>query len=265
MAFRNQVSALSQLVADRIVGATIEGCTILAGQIVAGAITATELATGAVTEGKVATGAITAAKIAATAIDGKTITGALIRTAAAGKRWELKSVPSNRLLGYSGSSMETAPGYLEVDEPGGNGFPYVVLKSGDISGAGGARIILETQTASDRNIDYMANKHAFGIVGFADPWLLLTSAGLQINGTKTIGGIDFGRANGLTTNASSQVTFNHALGTSPLAISTFPATGHSLRRVTHTATTITVEARHLSTGALVGGGVTVNLDYIALA
>lgn len=69
------------LAADRIGAGTIG-----AGKLAANSVVATNLAAGAVTADKVAANAITADKLSATAIDGKTITGALIRTSVSGQR-----------------------------------------------------------------------------------------------------------------------------------------------------------------------------------
>lgn len=53
------------------------------------------------------------------ALDGKTINGALIRTAAAGERWELTGVGALKgLRGYSGLADETAPAGMETTVTG---------------------------------------------------------------------------------------------------------------------------------------------------
>jgi hypothetical protein len=62
-------------------------------------------------------GAVTADKIQADALDGKTITGAKIRTAATGKRWELGSGDDAiHLWGYTKAAYEKFPGTLEIQE-----------------------------------------------------------------------------------------------------------------------------------------------------
>jgi hypothetical protein len=68
-----------------------------------------------ITADLLADGSVTGTKLSADAIDGKTITGAFIRTAATGKRWELSSTPANQLRGYSGRPEEDQPGVFEVD------------------------------------------------------------------------------------------------------------------------------------------------------
>jgi hypothetical protein len=67
---------------------------------------------------------VTGTKLTADAIDGKTITGAFIRTAATGKRWELSSTPQNRFNAFSGLATETAPGGLIVDTGVAAGLSY---------------------------------------------------------------------------------------------------------------------------------------------
>jgi hypothetical protein len=68
---------------DKIVANSITG-----GQIQALAIDTGHLAANAVEADKIEAGAVTAGKLSADAIDGKTITGAFIRTAASGRRLE---------------------------------------------------------------------------------------------------------------------------------------------------------------------------------
>lgn len=77
------------------------------------------------TSTQIENGAITTSKLSATAIDGMTITGALIRTAASGKRWEIQAGGTNELTSYSGLAGEIAPGGLQVDAEGG--LPVVRL------------------------------------------------------------------------------------------------------------------------------------------
>ena len=67
-------------------------------------------------------GSITAAKLSATAIDGKTITGATIRTAASGQRWTLDSAVVNMILGYTGAAGESQPGSLAMSTDGTSGM-----------------------------------------------------------------------------------------------------------------------------------------------
>ena len=72
-----------------------------------------------VTSVKLADGVVTARMVAADAIDGKTITGATIRTAASGQRWVLGTgASSNTLYGYSGRADETTPYGLQSTTDG---------------------------------------------------------------------------------------------------------------------------------------------------
>lgn len=89
---------------------------------------------GTITASNLATDAVTTVSLAADAITSKhTITGAKFRTAASGQRWELDSLNSNEIRGYSGVAGESFPGSLVVDDSGG--IPMVILQSGQITGA----------------------------------------------------------------------------------------------------------------------------------
>lgn len=131
--------ASDKIVANSITSAELAALSVTAGKIAANAVTATTIAAGAVT----------AVKIAATAIDGMTITGAFIRTAASGKRWELKSSPANKLLAYSGLGTETAAGYLEIDtNVFGTGSQLDIAPSA-IGGVSPPNISMQTYGPSD--------------------------------------------------------------------------------------------------------------------
>lgn len=68
-----------------------------------------------ITATDIAPGAISTPQLAANAIDGMTITGALLRTAATGRRVEIDSPTSaNEIRFYTGSVGETAPGLVQV-------------------------------------------------------------------------------------------------------------------------------------------------------
>ncbi len=77
----NSVTA-DKFIAGTITAREIAGSTITAAQIQANTITAGQMAAGTITANEIQAGAVTATKISATAIDGKTITGATLRTAA---------------------------------------------------------------------------------------------------------------------------------------------------------------------------------------
>lgn len=77
---------------------------------------------GSITNAMLADGSVTGPKLSFDAIDGKTITGALIRTAAPpALRWEMTSAVANQLLAYSGLGTEVAPGGIVVGGSGGAG------------------------------------------------------------------------------------------------------------------------------------------------
>ena len=69
-----------KLAANSVTSGKIAAGSVGASQIVAGSITAGKIAAQAITSDKLAANAVTAGKIAANAIDGKTITGATIKT-----------------------------------------------------------------------------------------------------------------------------------------------------------------------------------------
>lgn len=78
-------------------------------------------------------GIVPGSRLAADALDGKTITGANIRTAATGQRWEMDGGGvADRLQGFTGDPQETAPGGLFVSRgytsgTGPTDRPYVAL------------------------------------------------------------------------------------------------------------------------------------------
>lgn len=97
----------SAVTAAKILDGTITGVLIADGEITAtkigtSAVTAAKIASNAVTAGKIQAGAVTADKISATAIDGKTITGAVVQTAATGTR----AVLANNVVSAGTSSLQ---------------------------------------------------------------------------------------------------------------------------------------------------------------
>ncbi|MFC6531825.1 hypothetical protein [Nonomuraea rubra] len=83
------IPADAKVTAGTITGQLIQAGAIQTGHLTANAVTADKVQAGSIQAGHLAAAAITADKLAATAIDGKTITGAFIRTAATGRRLEL--------------------------------------------------------------------------------------------------------------------------------------------------------------------------------
>ena len=80
-----------QVAAGAITAGAIAAGSITTAKLDASAVTADKIAASAITADKIAANAVTAAKIDATAIDGKTITGAVIKSAASGRRVELNA------------------------------------------------------------------------------------------------------------------------------------------------------------------------------
>lgn len=105
-------------------------------------ITAAHLVANAVTADKIAANAITAGKLSATALDGKVITGALIRNAAAGRRLEINEIG---LQTYNGAEEITTS--LTADEGG------LQLAGVLTAGTGGSNVRISTSTGSGR-IDF---------------------------------------------------------------------------------------------------------------
>lgn len=90
---------------DAVVARTIAANQIEAGHIKANAITADKIEAGAITTAKLAANAITADKIVVGAIDGKTITGAIVKTTATANRGII--LDSARFSAYNNSGVET--------------------------------------------------------------------------------------------------------------------------------------------------------------
>ena len=86
-----------RIIANSLDAEAIVGQSITGDKIDALAINAGHINSNAITADKIDVGAVTAEKISSTALDGKTITGAFIRTAGSGRRWELDQ---NSLRGY---------------------------------------------------------------------------------------------------------------------------------------------------------------------
>lgn len=131
MPFDNPITTLpadaitGQLTADQIASITagqITGqltaaqiATVTAGQVV-GQFTAAQIASvsAAAISGQLAGTQLAADSIDGKSINGATITGGLVRTAASGTRWELKSGAANQLTGYTGAADELAGGTITV-------------------------------------------------------------------------------------------------------------------------------------------------------
>ena len=88
--------AANSVTADKLTSNSVTADKIAAGSVnadklAANSVTADKLAANSITADKLAANSVTASQIRAGAIDGKTITGATIRTAASGQRTELGS------------------------------------------------------------------------------------------------------------------------------------------------------------------------------
>jgi hypothetical protein len=121
------------------------GTPIHADNIVANSITADQLAVGAITASAIAANAVTADKIAATAIDGKTITGATLRTSATNPR-------------------------VQLDATGLHAFNSAGTRTVDVSAATGAADIAGTLRTGTSGVRAVVTATAFG--GF--PGILFT-------------------------------------------------------------------------------------------
>ena len=109
------------------------------------AITTPKIAANAITATEIAAGAITATKLSADAIDGKTITGALFRTAASGQRVEINSPGAqNEVRLYSGKTGETTPG--RVYSYGESFGAITAVESPTVDSSPLATILLTTRT-----------------------------------------------------------------------------------------------------------------------
>ncbi|WP_439662847.1 hypothetical protein ACSHWB_16195 [Lentzea sp. HUAS TT2] len=113
------------------------GKPIYGDKIVANSITADQLAVGSITAGAIRAGAITAGKLAADAIDGKTITGATIRTSDDDPR-------------------------VQLDEDGIHAWNSAGTRTVEISGATGAADIAGTLRTGTSGVRAIVTSSAFG-------------------------------------------------------------------------------------------------------
>lgn len=180
-------------------------------------------------------GSITGSLLAADAIDGKTITGAFIRTAATGTRWEIDSPGhSDEIRGYTGHVAETFPAYIQVS-PSSGGLLY--LQGPDL-GAGSPSIQLAPGGAlvtADQGVTLVGNAAGTAYV-LVDPngIALNTAAGksvstsgdLVVGGTLRATGAVYSVAYTGTTDASGFLVVTHGAGFTPAggwAMTTNPA------------------------------------------
>ena len=86
---------------------------------------------------------------------------------------------------------------------------------------------------------------------------------VYIGGGSGIQGVHMGRETSLVTDANSRVAIYHGMFATPKSVSLTPGLAHQLRRFSVSTTEIVVEVRSAS-GALVGSGVSVPLDWMLL-
>lgn len=214
----NATITATQLANFAVGSAQLANGAVIATTVAAGAIGTAALAAGAVTAGVLAAGAVVAGKIAAGAIDGMTITGALIRTAASGDRFEMQGGPNAAQL-----SMETedspspgAIGSLSFAGSGGAGGtgtarPFVILAAPTMDAtAKGASV--ELQSANDN-----AGGTNFAQIDLnADQINLNAPTAVRANNRPVLTG-SRGVFSGAT-DANSLVTINHGLGVAPTSV-----------------------------------------------
>lgn len=95
----------NQIAAGSVVADKIASAAVTTAKLDALAVTADKIAANAITADKILAGSITATALSATAIDGKTITGSVVRTAAAGERITLNENDENMILVYNASGV----------------------------------------------------------------------------------------------------------------------------------------------------------------
>ncbi len=181
--------------------------------------------------GMIAPDSIGTEHLVADAITAKhTITGALIRTAASGKRWELDSSPANELRAYSGDADEDLHGALVIDEDGD--YNEVRLRTPRSDGETAAYLDLFSSLASgtdpgSNGINLTGNTIGFWPTALGSPFdppavRIDTGsgsdpAGITIGGGRRIRELQFGW-DSVSPNASGQATINHALAGTPTIV-----------------------------------------------
>lgn len=215
-------------------------------------------------------GAITGSMLAADAINGKTITGAKIRTAAPpALRWELTSDAVNLLRAYSGTAQETSPGGVDVGtggspwsvslvSPATNNVAPAAVRARVTDAGGSSEVSIESYNGGGELVD-LAN---------AANTISWFRGDLNVPGRVNVkDGIWSGAFSG-TTDASGFLTVTHAAGFTPSggwAINTTP--NSSFAEVwgidSLTATTVRLRfANVASTGALASAAVSGRLFLV---
>lgn len=94
-----------KIVAGAVQAGAIAASAVTTAKLDALAVTADKIAANAITADKILAGSITATALSATAIDGKTITGAYIRTATTGQRVTVNEGNQNMVLVYDAAGV----------------------------------------------------------------------------------------------------------------------------------------------------------------
>lgn len=256
MAFKNPIVYLSQLVADSITGAVINGGQIIGTAIQGVTIDATS-----------------------------TITGALVQTAASGMRWAISSI---YLTAYTGNAAESAPGKIFVEAVNPFSKLLLTLVSPVNSNTGRYAKFSLGSSSSTAYLYGLADQFLSQLytagVGVYTTVIQADSTGTQIAGvnggsvaidstgnvsvvpaagkaltlgeatptTGAIQGMDMGKVTGVVTSGSGGVLVNHGLGVVPTSIQVTPfmASANIGWRVTAmTTTTFTIGFFTCSTGA----------------
>lgn len=110
--------------------------TVGTNELAFNAVTSAKIAVGAVLANAIAAGAIIAGKIAAGAIDAMTITGALVRSAATGNRFELQQVAGIGTLKFFAGFVGETPATLKVSTLGGAVPAQMLSITGDTNISG---------------------------------------------------------------------------------------------------------------------------------
>lgn len=268
MAFGNAITRLSELIADSVTGAIITG-----GQIIGAAITADA---AVLTNPDINGGTQDSATQT-----GGTITGALIRTAVAGLRWEIDSAIIDEIRAYTGRAAEINPAFLQVLGTATNGILEIVapqftagltkfrLENDSSAPAGNQRTMT---TVTDILQFNAANAAFFGGTVFAVLSnnlhnLLVDNSGITINNTAPILGVDFGAWAGNTNGAATIVNQPHNLGVTPAYVGVNQSSGSGagrVRSVARTAAKFDVVVNNTTTGAGFAAGSAFGGEYFAI-
>lgn len=234
-----------------------------AAKITTGFLDAARIQASSITADKIAADAVTASKIAAGAIDGKTITGAFIRTAASGQRWEIQSSPANEIYGYTGAADELSPGKLSIDDT--FGYPRLALV--------GPRSTAATSLAAQLKLDSdnLAGKNAAQLL--AD-WIRVAASGYTVDidstgvligdGTQRIRTLDFASPT-VTVGTGGEVNVTHGLGATPsfVNVQARSVNQRTVSVIAKTSTNFRIKV-WIGDGSTLASGDTIPIDWLAI-